>query len=227
MNRIDELTAQIAALPDMAKLREQLGALQTMQIKLSRHAQEYALQRQRTAAITQVPSIKLAAKAVEHLDSVASYAKTLAKSVSADGAITNDTDRSLTQLSERLANGSSQIEKDWRTQVNQRVQRYAPLANAAERTGLPGAQRLAASLKDLAEWSERPPVSAEQARQFVADAEAVPAAIASLGWTGEVGEFVIKASRGAAKLRDLESAEVRAFLAANPAIADMFRVHLG
>lgn len=227
MNRILELTAQVAALPEKTRLREQLGALQTMRLRLATHAQAYAQQRRRSAAIATVPKITVPAKAIEHLNSAANHARTLAKAIIAEGPITSDVDRSLTRLSEGLTNGSGLIEKEWRTQVSQRVQRYKPLADAAERTDLPGAKGLAAALKDLVEWADRPPETTQEAAQFVVDADAVPAAIESLGLTGGAGEFVIKASRGAAKLRDLESKEVKAFLAANSAIADMFRIHLG
>lgn len=225
MNRIADLTGQIAALPEKAKLRDQLGALQAMRNKLAEHTQDYARQRRRAAAIARVPSTNVT-KALEHLDAAVGQARTLTKLLGKDGAIGAEADRSLTQLVERVANAATLLTSDWRAYVSQRIQRYTPLVNAAERANLPGTPALAAALRDLSDFAERPPESPEQAARFASAAEAVPTAIAALGLTGPVGELVIKATRGTAKLRDLDPPEVKTFLAANPTIADMFRVTL-
>ncbi|MER9593969.1 hypothetical protein [Mesorhizobium sp. M0244] len=227
MSRISDLIAYMKGIPDKEKRATQLREMVAIRDKLRSSADLAERLRSLSSALEAVEGANFVEKAKQGLAQVsASAARFKARLETGAGFDRKQADVTLTAINERLQNTSDAVTKGWRTLVDEQGKRYQPLAEAAERASLPGAAALNAAIARLGDWRDTPPTSPDAAEVYVANAARIPASIANLGLEGHAGKFMIDAASGRAKAKDLQNAEVLAFLGANPAVWSMLKVGL-
>jgi hypothetical protein len=224
---VRELISRLEVLPEKEKKANHLGQMTAVRDKLYVSATNATELRRAAAALGRVKEAAFAGRASEALAGATSSAEKLRDRISGGAGFERGrVDAALTQINERLNGGTEAVAKGWRLLIDEKMKRYAPLTEAAERVPMPGAAGLRAALAELERWRETPPQTPQAADAFTAQADALPAAVANLGLEGPAGVFMIQASRGQARAKDLLTPEVRAFLDANPAIWSMLKVSL-
>lgn len=225
MTRISELIARMAGIPDKERRATQLGEMIAIRDKLKISADLAQQLRALSSALEAVEGTDFVEKAKQGLAQVSSSALRLkARLERGSGFDRKQGDQTLTDINERLENASAVINKGWRLLVDAQGMRFKPLADAAERASLPGADDLNAAIALLAGWRDNPPTTRHAATGYVADAARIPASIAALGLEGRAGKFMVDAANGRARAKDLQEAEVIAFLDAHPAVWSLLKV---
>ncbi|WP_353646243.1 hypothetical protein [Mesorhizobium sp. WSM2239] len=227
MSRISDLIALMKGIPDKEKRATQLGEMVAIRDKLSNSADLAERLRSLSSALEAVEGANFVEKAKQGLaQASANAARFKARLEAGSGFDRKHADVTLTAINERLENASAAVTKGWRTLVDEQGKRYQPLAEAAGRASLPGAAALNAAIARLDDWRDTPPTTPQAAEVYVANAARIPAAIADLGLEGRAGKFMVDAASGRAKAKELQNAEVLAFLDANPAVWSMLKVGL-
>lgn len=227
MSRISDLTARMQVIPDKEKRATQLGEMVAIRDKLRASADLADELRRLTSALKAIEGTDFVDKSEQGLAQATSNAFRLkARLEAGSGFERKRADETLTAINERLENASTAVTRGWRMLVDEQGKRYQPLAEAAERASLPGASALNAAIAQLEDWRDAPPKTPHTAEIYVTNAALIPAAIANLGLEGRAGKFMVDAANGRAKAKDLQNAEVLAFLGANPAIWSMLKVGL-
>lgn len=225
MSRIGELISRMAIIPDKEKRATQLGEMIAVRDKLRESAKLADELRGFSDALEVVAGADLADKAKQGLAMASNSAIRLKTRLeSGSGFERKRSDESLTAINERLENALSAVSKGWRSLIDEQARRFTPLVEAAERASLPGADALNVALSKLERWRDSPPQTPQAAVVYVADAAQIPSAIANLGLEGRAGKFMVDASSGRAKAKDLQEPEVLAFLDAHPAVWSMLKI---
>ncbi|AFL49034.1 hypothetical protein ABIE78_005202 [Sinorhizobium fredii] len=225
MSRISDLVTRMAVIPDKERRAIQLGEMIAVRDKLRISADRAEELRSLSSALEPVGGTDFVERAKQGLAQASSSALRLkARLESGSGFDRKRSDEALTAINERLENATAAINKGWRTLVDGHGTRFRPLAVAAERASLPGADKLNAAIVRLEEWRDCPPTTPQEATAYVANAARIPASIAELGLEGRAGKFMVDAANGRARARDLQEAEVIAFLDAHPAVWSLLKV---
>lgn len=227
MSKVVELIARMRGLPDKEKRATQLSDMIAVRDKLAIAADEADRLRGLSASLHAIGDVDFVEKVNLGLTQTATTANGLRKRYeNGAGFERKRSDDALTLINERLENASATVSKGWRALIDDQARRYRPLADAATKAGLPGEAGLAQAIGRLEAWRESPPSSQPAAETYKADAARLPAAIASLGLEGRAGKFMIDASNGRARAKDLQDPSVLAFLNDHPAVWAMLKVGL-
>ncbi|KPF74088.1 hypothetical protein IP68_13730 [Blastomonas sp. AAP25] len=227
MNKIAELVERMKAIPDKETRAAQLEGMKAVRDKVRAAADAADRLRVRTVALAAIMDVDFVDKGTLSLTQASQSATTLKKRYDQGlGFDLKRADAALIQINERLDQGSSAVDKGWRALIDDQVRRFKPLAEAAERAMLPGASSLRNAIGVVEGWRDRPPVNRQAAHLYSEHAAQMPASIAKLGLEGRAGKFMVDASNGRAKARDLQDADVLAFLEAYPAVWAMLKVSL-
>jgi hypothetical protein len=227
MSRISDLIARMELIPDKEKRATQLGEMIAIRDKLRNSADLAERVRTQSASLETVDGADFVNKAKQSLALASSAAVRLkARLERGSGFDRKFADETLTAINERLDNASLTVTKGWRTLVDGQGTRFKPLAEAAERASLPGADKLSAAIAQLEGWRDLPPATRQAAAAYGAAAGRIPASIADLGLQGRAGKFMVDAASGRARAKDLQDADVLAFLDAYPAVWSMLKVGL-
>ena len=227
MSKITELIARMRDLPEKEKRATQLGEMVAVRDKLATAAEKSDRLRTLSASLENVDGADFVAKAKLGLTQAATTANGLKKRFEiGTGFERKRADDALTLINERLENASAGIAKGWRALIDDQARRYRPLADAATKAALSGGAGLTDAIDRLEGWRESPPQSAQAATAYQFDAARLPASIASLGLEGRAGKFMIDASNGRARAKDLQDPNVIAFLDEHPAVWAMLKVGL-
>jgi hypothetical protein len=227
VNKIAELVARMKVIPEKEARATQLDGMKAVRDKVHVAANAADDLRVQSAALTVIKDVDFVDKAKLGLAQASSSATALWKRYDqGSGFDLKRADAALIQINERLEQGSSAVAKGWRALIDEQVRRFSPLAEAAERASLPGAGALRDVIVLLDGWRDSPPTTRQAAGLYVEHAAQLPASIAKLGLEGRAGKFMVDASNGRAKARDLQDAEVLAFLDAYPAVWAMLKVGL-
>lgn len=227
MNQIADLIDRMAVIPAKEKKTNQLGVMTAFRDKLMSAADDLHAMRALTAALRSIDGADFADKANQSLEGASTAALKFRERMVAGRAFDNErADATLTAINEKLGLASANVGKGWKALIDDQRRRFSPLAEAAERAALPGAAGLNAAIDALANWRDNPPATPQAAEAYIQNAASIPAAIAGLGLEGRAGEFLIAASKGDAKAKDLQEPGVLAFLDANPAIWSMLKVRI-
>jgi hypothetical protein len=227
MSRIQDLIHRLEVIPEKEKKANHLGQMITIRDKLRESASNADTLRRAASALSGVEGAAFVDRASEALAAASTSAEKLKTRIAAGADFDRGkADGVLTHINEKLEGGTSAVTKGWRLLIDEKSRRYAPLAAAAMRASMPGAAGLQTAIVELEAWRDAPPQTAQAADEFNANASALPIAIANLGLEGPAGVFMVQASKGQAKAKDLLSQEVRDFLDANPAIWSMLTVGL-
>lgn len=227
MTKITELTERMALIPGKEARAVEIGGMTTVRDKLFAAADQADELRSLAQAFSNLGSGDLSAKVSDNLAQAAKAAQRWQANIEAGKAYDRkDSDSRLTAINERLEQATGAATKGWRATIDDQTKKYAPLAEAAERAGLPGAAALASAIGKIATWRDAPPATSDDAADYQTQAGRVPAAIATLGLEGKAGRFMVEASDGRAKAKDLQDPEVLAFLADYPSVWAMLKVRL-
>ncbi|RWO54257.1 hypothetical protein [Mesorhizobium sp.] len=227
MSRILDLVARMKGIPDKEKRATQLGEMTAVRDKLRNSADRAESLRILSSALEVIEGANFVEKAKQGLAHASGNAARLKARLEAGSTFDrNQADVTLTAINERLENASAAVFKGWRTLVDEQGNRFKPLAEAAKRASLPGADALNAAITSLEGWRDNPPPTPQAAKGYIASAASILASIAGLGLEGRAGKFMVDAASGRAKAKDLHDAEVLAFLDANPAVWSMLKVGL-
>lgn len=227
MTKIVNLVAVMRNIPDKERRTTQLSEMRTIRDRLCEASDRSADLRALSSALSTIKNADFVARAQQGLAQVASRAAALKKRYdSGSGFERKPADDALTLINEGLDNASSAITKGWRALIDDQTKRYRPLAAAAERAELSGADGLTAAIATLEARRDAPPATAADVDSYRNKAARLPVAIASLGLEGRAGTFMVDASNGRAKARDLQDPDVLAFLKAYPAVWAMLKVGL-
>lgn len=225
MTRIADLVARMAAIPDKERRATQLGEMTAVRDKLRKSATLADELRGLIGALEMIDGADFVDKVKQGLAMASTSAIRLkARLESGSGFERKRADETLTSINERLENASNTVTKGWRSLIDDQAKRFKPLAEAAERASLPGADGLNSAISLLEGWRDNPPATLKEAETFVANAARIPASIANLGLEGRAGRFMVDASNGRAKAKDLQETEVIAFLDAHPAVWSLLKV---
>lgn len=225
MSRIADLINRMAVIPDKEKRATQLGEMISVRDKLRESANLADELRSMSAALEMVSGADFAGKAKQGLAMASTSAIRLKTRLEGgSGFERKRSDEALTSINERLENALNAINKGWQSLIDEQARRFKPLAEAAGRASLPGADALNAALSMLEGWRDSPPQTRQAADVYVAAAARIPSAIANLGLEGRAGKFMVDASNGRAKAKDLQDTEVLAFLNAHPAVWSMLKI---
>ncbi len=227
MNRIEALILRMQDIPSKEQRATQIQDMRAIRDKLQTAARLAETLREQSTALETIDAANFVGSARQGLIKVASRASALKKRHD-DGAgfDRKRADQTLTSINEGLEQVSATVTKGWRALVDDQTKRYRPLAEAATRATLPGAAGLNQAIELLEGWRDKPPESRHAADAYRANAATLPTAIANLGLEGRAGRFMVDASNGRAKAKDLQDAEVLAFLDSHPAVWAMLKVGL-
>jgi hypothetical protein len=227
MNKIAELFERMRSIPDKEKRATQIEGMKTIRDKIRAAADTADQLREQGSALTVIKDADFADKVRLSLTQASSSAAALKKRYDQGSVVDlGRADSALIQINERLEQGASAAVKGWRALIDEQVRRYKPLAEAAERASLPGAGALREATLLIEGWREDVPATRQSAELYLAHSAQVPVSIASLGLEGKAGKFIIDAANGRAKARDLQDADVLAFLESHPAVWTMLKVSL-
>lgn len=227
MSKIADLIARMEVIPDKEKRATQLSEMIAIRDKLRASADFAERLRNLSAALEAIDGVEFADKAKQGVAQASATAINLKKRyANGSGFERKRADEALTLINERLENASNAVTKGWRALIDDQARRFRPLAEAAERAELPGSDALKGAIVTLEGWRDRPPQTSQVAEAYVENAARLLASIASLGLQGRAGRFMMDASNGRAKAKDLHDAEVLAFLDAYPAVWSMLKVGL-
>ena len=227
MNRIDALIERMRDIPGKEQRASQLSDMRMVRNKLREAADRAAALKEQSSALTAIKEAGFVGVALQGLAKVASRAASLKKRH--DDGLGFDrrrADTTLTSINEGLDSVEAGLTKGWKGLIDELTKRYGPLAEAADQAQMPGAKGLQEAIELLGGWRESPPTSAQAAQTYVANALSLPTAVAGLGLEGRAGRFMIEASKGQAKAKDLQDDEVLAFLREHPAVWAMLKVGL-
>jgi len=227
MNRIQILIARMQDIPGKEQRATQIQDMRTIRDKLQDAARRAETLREQSGALATIDAADFVDSARQGLTKVASRASALKKRHD-DGAgfDRKRADQTLTLINESLEQVSATVTKGWKGLIDDQTKRYRPLAEAATRAALPGAAGLNDAIELLDGWRDAPPQSRQAADAYRANAASLPTAIANLGLEGRAGRFMVDASNGRAKAKDLQDSDVLAFLELHPAVWAMFKVSL-
>jgi hypothetical protein len=215
------------AIPDKETRATQLEGMKAVRDKVRDAADTADELRVQTAALAAIKDVDFVEKGKLSLAQASQSATAMKKRYDqGSGFDLKRADAALIQINERLEQGSSAVEKGWRTLIDEQVRRFKPLAEATERALLPGASSLRNAIALVDGWRDGPPATRQAAELYSEHAAELPASIAKLGLEGRAGKFMVDASNGRGKARDLQDAEVLAFLEAYPAVWAMLKVSL-
>lgn len=227
MSRISDLVAKLATIPDKEKRATQLGDMVAVRDKLKASAENADRLRVLNAALEKVEGADFVPRAGQGLAQAANAAnKFKARFANGAGFERKKADEALTAINERIEAALNVVEKGWQTLVDSQGLRFKPLAEAAERAELTGAEHLKAAIDQIAAWRDQPPATPQAAAAFVADAERIPASITQLGLEGRAGLFMVAAANGRGRAKDLQDFDVLKFLNEHPAVWSMLKVSL-
>lgn len=227
MNRIEALVARMQDIPGKEQRTTQIQEMRIIRKKLQDAAHRAETLREQSSALATIAAADFVGSARQGLTKVASRASTLKKRHdSGAGFDRTRADQTLTSINENLEQVSSTVAKGWKGLIDDQTKRYRPLADAASRATLPGAAGLNDAIELLEGWRDAPPQSRQAADAYQANAASLPTAVANLGLEGRAGRFMVDASNGRAKAKDLQDAEVLAFLEMHPAVWTMLKVGL-
>lgn len=227
MTRITDLTERMTLIPGKVARAVEIGGMTTVRDKLLVAVHQTDELRNLARAFSKLESRELSARIADSLAQASKAAQRWQANIEGGKAYERkDADTRLTAINERLDHAANAVTKGWRAIIDDQTKKYEPLAEAAERAGLPGASALAVAIKKIATWREAPPATIDDATEYLAQAGRVPAAIATLGLEGKAGRFMVEASEGRAKAKDLQDTEVLAFLAEYPSVWAMLKVRL-
>jgi hypothetical protein len=227
MSKIADLVKRMELIPDKEKRATKLGDMITIRDKLRESADDAERLRALSLALEAIDGVEFIDKARHGLAQATTTAANLKKRYANGSEFDRKrADDALTSIKERLENALTTVTKGWRTLIDDQAKRFKPLAEAAERAQLPGANSLRDAIVLLEGWRDSPPFTSQAAEAYVANAARLPASIASLGLQGRAGRFMVDASNGRAKARDLQDLEVLAFLDSYPAVWSMLKVGL-
>jgi hypothetical protein len=225
MSRIAELIEQMAVLPPKEAKANRLGDMIAIRDKLRVSGDEADKLRRLTSALQLVEGADFVSRAKQGLESASTVAlKLKSRMDGGEGFERARADAVLTSINEKLGQASTGVTKGWRSLGDDQAGRFAPLAEAAAQASLPGVAGLKSAISGLQNCRENPPASPKEASDYAMKAASISAAISQLGLQGRAGQFMIDASKGQAKAKDLQLVEVLAFLDANPAIWSMLKV---
>jgi hypothetical protein len=227
MNRINTLIAKMRDIPGKEQRATQLQEMRVVRDKLRESADRADLLRQQSIALATIDDAGFVRVADQVLAKVASRAGALKKRHEDNaGFDRRRADETLTLINEGLENVAGTLGKGWRALIDDQTRRYRPLAEAAERAGLPGGGGLQDAIAVLEGWRDAPPTSTHAAAAYLTNAQSLPTAIASLGLEGRAAKFMVDASNGRAKAKDLQDPNVLAFLEVHPTVWSMLKVVL-
>lgn len=227
MTRITDLTERMALIPGKVSRAVEINGMTTVRDKLLEAADQTEELRNLAEAFSKLESLEISNRIAEGLAQASKAAQRWKSHVEGGKAFDRkDADSRLIAINERLDQASNAATKGWRATIDDQTKKYQPLAEAAERAGLPGASALDAAIEKIATWREAPPATIDDATEYLAQAGRVPAAIATLGLEGKAGRFMVEASDGRAKAKDLQDPEVLAFLTEYPSVWAMLKVRL-
>ena len=227
MNRIQSLIARMQDIPGKEQRATQIQDMRAIRDKLQDAAQRADTLREQSSALAAIDAAEFVGSARQGLTKVASRASALKKRYD-DGAgfDRKRADQTLTLINESLEQVSTTVTKGWKGLIEDQTKRYRPLAEAATRATLPGAAGLNEAIELLDGWRDDPPRSRQAADDYLTNAATLPTAIANLGLEGRAGRFMVDASNGRAKAKDLQDPDVLAFLELHPAVWAMLKVGL-
>lgn len=227
MNKIAELVERMRSIPEKEARTNQLDGMKAVRDKVRAAADSGDQLREQSAALAVIKDADFAEKARLGLAQASASATALKKRYDhGSGVDLKRADAALIQINERIEQGLSAVLKGWRAMIDDQVRRYRPLAEAAERASLPGASALRDATLLIEGWREAAPMTRQSAELYLTHAAQLPASIVSLGLGGRAGKFMVDASNGRAKARDLQDVEVLSFLEAYPAVWAMLKVSL-
>ena len=125
---------------------------------------------------------------------------------------TTATDNKITRIKERNIEASEQLRKDWKKRLEEELKPVAPLVEIVREAGLPGHEKIVATLEALQSKTSLPPESIEAATEIRNNLDYLRESLGSLDLEGPGGEFLKKAVKGRAKAKDLLKSEVQEFL---------------
>jgi hypothetical protein len=227
MNRIQALIARMQDIPGKEQRATQIQDMRVIRDKLQDAVQRAETLREQSSALATIDAAEFVGSAHQGLAKVATRANALKKRHDDGGGFDRKrADQTLTSINESLEQVSNTVKKGWKGLIEDQTKRYRPLAEAATRATLPGAVALNEAIELLDGWREDPPRSRQAADDYRANAASLPAAIANLGLEGRAGRFMVDASNGRGKARDLQDPDVLAFLQLHPAVWAMLKVGL-
>lgn len=150
----------------------------------------------------------------EKVQKAGSIAKRLADQLrkSPDKVKSDTTSENFASMSD-LTSATEQLAKQrWRNLIQDRVEGFQRLVDAAREADLPGSETMTESLAYLMKAASAPPTALGAAGATLKALEDLKTSIAGLGLAGSPGKFLIQAAQGKADLSLLDDVEVRDFI---------------
>ena len=227
MSKIGDLITRMSEIPEKVKRATQLDGMIATRDKLKTLADRAEEIRDLCGALEIVDKAEFVTRAKQGLASASTNAAQFRSRLENGSAFDSSrADKSLTLINERLETAKTGIEKSWQALIQDEVAHYEPLADASERASLPGAPGLKAAITQLKQWQDQPPSTLQAANTYNDTAALLPTSIANLGLEGRAGKFIVDASKGQAKAKDLQNNDILVFLETYPMIWSMLRVSL-
>jgi hypothetical protein len=205
MTKIRKIIEIIESIPEKEKRKSEIGTLALAQEKIGGAT---AAARDMLTSCATLESIEGAAfvdKVRAALLQCGAPSRQLHSKIAKKDAISNaQIDEYLTRIGDRIQEASDAIARGWASQVQSWMRRYQPLVDAARQIQLPGVSGMEAAMAAVAKWENK----------------------VKLGFEGKVGEFMVRAAQGVAPARDLQDAEVLAFLNKYPTVWKLLQVKL-
>ncbi len=225
MSTLSELVARLSSIPEKERRATQISEMVAVREKLAISANNAEALRELSTALAAIKGLDFLEKVQQGLAIASTTAGRLKTRIEGGAGFERKrVDEALTTINERLESASATVVKGWRSLIDEQQRRFKPLVDAAARAGLPGADALTDSIIRLEAWRDSPPTTVQQANAYLVDTATVPTAVANLGLEGKAGKFMIDASNGRAKARDLQDPEVIAFLDSYPAVWTILKV---
>ena len=228
MSKIQDLTTQIATIPEKEKRKNQVGSLEAARDKVRELAALISGTADVCAAVSIVNGATFVVRVRQVIAQAGSSAKQLNAHLAKGGQISGNkkAEDLLATMSERVARAATLIRNGWSGLAQGYAIKYQPLADVAKQIGLPGAPLLERALSQVRLWETEPPNSADVAKKFDVAVDQIRGSIEGLGFEGKAGAFMVAAANGNASARDLLDPDVGAFLNKYPSVWGLLQVRL-
>lgn len=208
--------------------REEVKRLETLE-QLARHATEFRAQVVRVR--TQQSHISFVFADCDTSESARALLNVQARAEGLERVLASgpeawdaDTRRPLQDLKRAVEGATGAVQREWRREVDDVVAKYERLGSALLKAGLDDGAAIGDALGRVRRLSE-PPVLEREAQRASELVRSVPAAVARLGASGVVADFLVAALDGRATAQSLREPAVVKFLDSNR-LWDLLRVSI-
>jgi hypothetical protein len=227
MSKIQKLIELVESIPEKEKRKSEVRILAVGRDKIGAATSVATELLGSCAALESIEGVTFGEKARAAILQCSNPSRQLNSKIAKKETVSEtQVDEYLTRISERMKDASETIAKGWASHVQSWLRRYQPLADVARQIQLPGISGMQKAMATVSKWESRVPRNQNEAIEINDRFKEILEAIKTLGFEGKVGEFMVCAAQGNAPARDLQNAEVLAFLNKYPTVWKLLQVRL-